>query len=62
MQNIKNSVKSFVDNRKDDIVKEEIFWDKIAENYNVECAFDDRVMEMWRRIGVNCLQCDFGEF
>lgn len=52
------------DSRKDDIVKQEIFLDKIAENYNVECAFDDRdrVVEMWRRIGVNCCQVNFGEF
>lgn len=52
------------DTRADDIVKEEIFWDEIADNYNVECAFDDRdrVVEMWRRIGVPCLQCNFGEF
>lgn len=52
------------DFRKDDIVKEEIFWEKIAPNYNVVFAVDDRssVVEMWRRIGVKCLQCDFGEF
>lgn len=52
------------DFRKDDIVKEEIFWNKIATHYNVVFAVDDRqqVVEMWRRIGVKCLQCDFGEF
>ncbi len=52
------------DFRKDDIVKEEIFWEHIAPKYNVEVAVDDRdqVVEMWRRIGVNCLQCNFGEF
>ena len=52
------------DFRKDDIVKEEIFWNKIAERYNVKFAVDDRdqVVEMWRRIGVKCLQCDFGDF
>lgn len=52
------------DNRCDDIVKEEIFWNKIASEYNVECAFDDRdrVVEMWRRIGVPCVQVAFGEF
>lgn len=52
------------DFRKDDIVKEEIFWEKIAPHYNVAFAVDDRsqVVEMWRRIGVNCLQCNFGEF
>lgn len=52
------------DFRKDDIVKEEIFWNKIADHYNVRVAVDDRdqVVEMWRRIGVPCLQCSFGEF
>lgn len=52
------------DNRADDIIKEEIFWNKIENNWNVECAFDDRdrVVEMWRRIGVNCSQVNFGEF
>lgn len=52
------------DRRKDDITKAEIFWNHIAENYNVECAFDDRdrVVELWRRIGVNCAQIAFGEF
>lgn len=52
------------DNRADDIVKEEIFWNKISHLWDVECAFDDRdrVVEMWRRIGVNCAQVNFGEF
>lgn len=52
------------DFRSDDIIKEEIFWEHIAPYYNVECAFDDRdrVVEMWRRIGVNCAQVNFGEF
>lgn len=52
------------DRRKDDVTKEEIFWKYIADNYNVECAFDDRdrVIELWRRIGVNAAQTAFGEF
>lgn len=52
------------DNRKDDEVKENIFWNCIAPDYNVKMAIDDRdrVVEMWRRIGVPCLQVDFGEF
>lgn len=52
------------DFRSDDIIKEEIFWAQIANEYNVECAVDDRdrVCEMWRRIGLNCLQCNWGEF
>ncbi|AJD82029.1 3'-phosphatase, 5'-polynucleotide kinase [Yersinia phage vB_YenM_TG1] len=52
------------DSRKDDVVKEEIFRSKIAPNYNVKLAIDDRdqVVEMWRRIGVECWQVGFGNF
>lgn len=42
------------DMRKDTIVKEEIFWNNIADHYNVVAAFDDRpcVCRMWRDIGI----------
>lgn len=52
------------DSRKDDVVKEEIFWDRIADRYNVKLAVDDRaqVVEMWRRIGVECWQVAHGDF
>ncbi|UPW42328.1 polynucleotide kinase [Salmonella phage CF-SP2] len=52
------------DSRKDDVVKEEIFWTHIADKYNVVLAVDDRsqVVEMWRRIGVECWQVNFGDF
>jgi predicted kinase len=42
------------DMRKDTVVKEEIFWRHIAENYNVEAVFDDRpsVVRMWHDIGI----------
>lgn len=52
------------DTRKDDIVKEEIFWEKIAPHFDVKLAVDDRqnVVEMWRRIGVECWQVAFGDF
>lgn len=42
------------DMRKDTIIKEEIFWNNIAENYNVEAVFDDRpcVVRMWHDIGI----------
>ena len=47
------------DMRKDTVVKEEIFWDKIAENYNVIAVFDDRpsVIEMWYDIGIPNVIC-----
>ncbi|WOF01366.1 3'-phosphatase, 5'-polynucleotide kinase [Enterobacter phage vB_Ent31] len=52
------------DSRKDDIVKEEIFWRDIAPHYNIKLAVDDRaqVVEMWRRIGVECWQVNHGDF
>lgn len=52
------------DSRSDMIVKEEIFWNKIAPHYDVKLAVDDRaqVVEMWRRIGVECWQVDHGDF
>lgn len=42
------------DMRKDTIVKEEIFWRDIADNYNVQFVIDDRpsVVRMWQEIGL----------
>lgn len=47
------------DQRKDTIVKEEIFWDNIADHYNVLAVFDDRpcVVEMWYDIGITNVIC-----
>lgn len=52
------------DIRKDDVVKEEIFWKHIAPHFDVKLAIDDRnqVVEMWRRIGVECWQVASGDF
>ncbi len=52
------------DARKDDIVKLEIFRTKVAPNYNVVMAFDDRdqVVNMWRQIGLRCVQVNHGNF
>ena len=45
------------DNRKDWVVKEEIFWDNIADKYRVSAVVDDRpqVLRMWRDIGLNTI-------
>lgn len=42
------------DVRKDTVVKEEIFWDLIAEYWNVVGVLDDRpsVLRAWREIGI----------
>jgi hypothetical protein len=52
------------DNRRDSIIKEEIFWDEIEPHYNVVCVLDDRdqVVEMWRDLGLKCLQVEYGNF
>ena len=52
------------DTRKDDVVKEEIFWKHIAPHFDVKLAVDDRnqVVEMWRRIGLECWQVNHGDF
>ena len=52
------------DYRDDKIVKEEIFNNKIKGKYEVFFVLDDRskVVEMWRSLGLVCLQCDEGNF
>ena len=42
------------DMRKDTVIKEEIFWEHIADNYNVEAVFDDRpvVVRMWHELKI----------
>ncbi|MCA9496519.1 MAG: AAA family ATPase [Nanoarchaeota archaeon] len=45
------------DHRSGDIVKEELFWKHIADNYNVVLAIDDmpKIIRMWNSIGVKTL-------
>jgi predicted kinase len=53
------------DNRKDSIVKHELFDEHIAGRYYVELVVDDRqqVVDMWRRtLGLTCVQVDYGDF
>jgi len=52
------------DNRDDTIVKKEIFMENIQEDFDIEFVIDDRdkVVKMWRSIGLTCLQCDYGDF
>ncbi len=53
------------DNRKDAIVKAELFAQHIAGRYYVEFVVDDRqqVVDMWRRtLGLTCVQVDYGDF
>jgi predicted kinase len=52
------------DMRKDAIVKKEIYDEFIKEHYSVLFVLDDRnqVVEMWREIGLKCLQVAEGDF
>ena len=53
------------DNRKDSIVKRELFDAHIRGRYFVELVLDDRdqVVALWRRdLGLTCLQVDYGDF
>ena len=52
------------DFRPDDIVKEELYWQITKDGFNPVTAFDDRkqVVDMWRKIGLNCYQVRRGDF
>lgn len=52
------------DNRKDNIIKEELFNTHVRDNYNVHMVFDDRdqVVEMWRAKGMKVAQVNPGAF
>lgn len=52
------------DMRKDSIVKAELFDKHVRRNYRVFCVLDDRnqVVDMWRKLGLTCLQVAPGDF
>lgn len=52
------------DMRKDSIVKRELFDEHVREQYDVLFVLDDRnqVVEMWRSLGLTCLQVAPGDF
>lgn len=47
------------DMRKDSVVKEELFWQHVADNYNVLAVFDDRpvCVELWHDLGIENVIC-----
>jgi uncharacterized HAD superfamily protein len=51
------------DNRRDADVKKEIF-ETFLKNEDILCVFDDRdqVVEMWRELGLKCMQVGYGDF
>lgn len=52
------------DDRKDSIVKKEIYDEHIKGKYNIKYVLDDRnqVVELWRSLGLTCLQVADGDF
>lgn len=52
------------DNRKDSIIKKEIYEEHIKGKYNVLFVLDDRnqVVDLWRSLGLTCLQVAPGDF
>jgi predicted kinase len=52
------------DRRGDDIVKAELFDAHVRGRYNVRFVLDDRdrVVALWRRLGLRCWQVNYGNF
>lgn len=52
------------DMRKDSVVKRELFDAHVREHYDVRVVLDDRdqVVELWRSMGLTCLQVADGNF
>jgi predicted kinase len=52
------------DVRGDDVVKGELFDAHIRGSFNVRLVLDDRnrVVDLWRRLGLECWQVDYGNF
>jgi len=52
------------DTRNDGVIKREIYDELIKPHFDVVCVLDDRqrVVDMWRSIGLTCLQVDYGNF
>lgn len=52
------------DVRSDEVVKQELYEQHIRPRYDVQVVFDDRdrVVKMWRSLGLLCLQVAEGDF
>ncbi len=53
------------DNRKDTVIKRELFDQYVRGKYNIRFVLDDRdsVVQMWRKdLGLTCLQVNYGDF
>ncbi len=52
------------DTRRDSVIKRELFEKYIKDKYYVDFILDDRnqVVELWRSMGLTCLQVNYGDF
>lgn len=52
------------DMRKDSIIKQELLESQVTPQWYVDFVLDDRnqVVDMWRSLGLTCLQVDYGDF
>lgn len=52
------------DSRSDAVVKLELYKKHVRDRYNVVAVFDDRdkVVDLWRSLGLTCLQVNYGNF
>lgn len=52
------------DYRPDNIIKHELFNEHVRDNFDVQFVLDDRqqVVDMWRQMGITCLQVAPGDF
>lgn len=57
-------MRSTGDNRRDAIVKRELYEAHIQGVYNVRLVLDDRnqVVDLWRSLGLPCFQVNYGDF
>lgn len=63
-ENFKLYMRSHGDKRPDHVVKKELYEKYVESNYNVSCILEDRnkVVEMWRELGLLCLQVYDGNY
>lgn len=68
IKNVTNNFKLYMrksgDFRKDSIIKKEIYTDLIKDKFEILFVLDDRnqVVDMWRSLGLTCLQVNKGDF
>lgn len=57
-------MRPYLDRRDDNIIKYELYEQMLADGYTPVLVFEDRdrVVKMWRDIGIRCMQVAYGDF